>query len=104
MIRIIAVEDLEEIYNYQMTFSSPFFLTKDYQAWKESFTEDVDGEGRTLFKKLFVKAAYEEKKLVGFIQYGNTAFGFDNQGEISSEISYPVIRNFYFDKGKATVY
>lgn len=101
MIRIIAVEDLEEIYNYQMTFSSPFFLTKDYQAWKESFTEDVDGEGRTLFKKLFVKAAYEEKKLVGFIQYGNTAFGFDNQGEISSEISYPVIRNFYFDKGRS---
>ena len=41
--------------------------------------------------------------LIGFIQYGNTAFGFDSQGEISSNVSYSVIRNLYFDKNRTDV-
>lgn len=36
-----------------------------------------------------------------FVQYGKTAFGFDDRGEISAEVSYPVIRNLYFEKENA---
>lgn len=100
MISIADVANLEQIYHYQMRFPSPQFFSTAYDVWKRSFAEDVDGGGRTLFKELFVKAAYEENRLIGFIQYGKTAFGFDHRGEISSDVSYCVIRNLYFDQSR----
>lgn len=103
MIRIENETNLEQIYNYQMSYNCPYFFDMDFNAWKSSFEEDVDGEGRTLFKELFVKAAYDEEKFIGFIQYGRTAFGFDEQGNISDKISYCVIRNLYFDKDRMDV-
>lgn len=100
MIRIAEAEDLRPIYHYQMQFSSPYFFPVGYDTWKTSFLEDVDGEGRTLFKELDVKAAWENDELIGFIQYGRTAFGFDPNGELSSDVSYCVIRNLYFQKDR----
>lgn len=63
----------------------------------------MDGEGRKLFKTLETKVKYENETVVGFVQYGRTAFGFDEQGEISDAVSYPVIRQLYFDKEKKEV-
>lgn len=97
MLKIKDIHHYESIFDYQMDFHTPYFFRVPYAAWKESFVNDVDGEGRTLFKELVVKAAYEDNKLVGFVQYGNSAFGFDEQDEISSAVSYPIIRNLYFD-------
>lgn len=101
MIKLREVEHLEQIYHYQIGFYSPCFFSTDFHTWKRSFMDDVDGEGRRLFKKLVVKAAYEENELLGFIQYGDTAFGFDDQGELSSDVSCHVIRNLYFNKTSA---
>lgn len=101
MITITEVHHLEQIYQYQLGFSAPYFFPTDYQSWEKSFSEDVDGEGRTLFKAVSVKAAYEEGRLIGFIQYGKTAFGFDERGEISSDVSHCVIRNLYFTREDA---
>lgn len=92
--------DLEQVYAYQMRLAAPYFFPVDLESWKESFEKDVDGEGRTLFRELHGMAAYDEDTLVGFVQYGNTAFGFDEGGEISSDVSYPVIRSLYFDAGQ----
>ena len=100
MIQITEVDNLEKIYNYQANIHAPYFFSVDFHEWKKSFIDDVDGEGRSLFKELCVKAAYEENELIGFVQYGKTAFGFDNQGEISYDVSYNVIRNLYFNKNK----
>ncbi len=101
MLKLTEVKNLEKIYDYQMSFYAPYFFSTDFDAWKKSFVDDVDGEGRVLFKELYVKAAYDEEELVGFIQYGKTAFGFDNKGEISPDVSYYVIRNLYFNKNRA---
>ena len=101
MINIINVRDPEQIFHYQLQFEAPYFFPVEYNTWLHSFADDTDGEGRTLFRDLSVKAAYRNGKLVGFIQYGNTAFGFDDSGEISSQVSYCVIRNLYFDENCA---
>ncbi len=101
MIQIVNVRDLEQLYHYQLQFDAPYFFPTEYSAWLHSFLEDTDGEGRTLFRDLRAKAAYQNGKLVGFIQYGNTAFGFDESGQISSQVSYCVIRNLYFDENCA---
>ena len=101
MITIADVTDLKQIYDYQLQFETPYFFPVDYGTWKQSLDADADGEGRTLFRTLSLKAAYNGNDLVGFIQYGNTAFGFDSSGEISSDVSYCVIRNLYFNDGRA---
>lgn len=98
MLRITEVNNLEQIYHYQRKFHSPYFFVADFVEWKKSFEEDIDGEGRTLFKELSAKAAYDGDNLIGFIQYGKSAFGFNEQGEISFDVSHNVIRNLYFDK------
>ena len=103
MIKVVETENLEQVYRYQLQLSSPYFFSVDYDTWKKSFIDDVDGEGRPLFKELCVKGAYDENEPIGFVQYGKTAVGFDDRGEISSDVSYCVIRNLYFDENRADV-
>lgn len=101
MLKIIEIENLEQIYEYQMGFHSPYFFQQNFATWKESFADDVDGEGRVLFKELYAKAAYDNDELIGFVQYGKSAFGFDEQGNISFDVSYQIIRNLYFDHNRS---
>lgn len=101
MLKISDNYNLKDIYDFQKCFDTPWFFDVDFEDWKASFESDTDGEGRILFKELEVKAVYEDEALAGFVQYGKTAFGFDDRGEISAEVSYPVIRNLYFEKENA---
>ncbi len=101
MLKITDSFNLKDIYDLQLSFETPYFFDVNFDTWKKSFEEDIDGEGRKLFKELFVKAVYDNDKLLGFVQYGKTAFGFDESGEISVNISYPVIRNLYFLKDRS---
>ena len=100
MIKVTNITNLAQVYDYQMRWSAPNFFPTEFSVWKESFENDADGEGRQLFRQLRTKTAYEGDRLIGFVQYGNTAFGFDAQGEISNQVSYPVIRSLYFDEGR----
>ena len=95
--------EIKDIYDYQLSLDTPYFYKVDFEFWKKSFECDVDGEGRELFKELKVNAVYNNDELLGFVQFGKTAFGFAENGEISSEISYPVIRNLYFKAGRDDV-
>lgn len=103
MLKITDKFKLNDIYDFQLSFQTPYFFEIGFQVWEKSFWDDIDGEGRSLFTELNVKAVYDEDEIMGFVQYGKTAFGFDDNGEISSEISYPVIRNLYFKEGRADV-
>lgn len=100
MLNITEITDLKQVYDYQMRWSAPNFFPTDFESWKNSFAHDTDGEGRPLFRQLGGKAAYDADILVGFLQYGMTAFGFDDCGELSADVSYPVIRSLYFDEGR----
>ena len=100
MLKITDNFNLKDIYDFQLSFVTPYFFDVDFEDWRNSFESDIDGEGRELFKELKVKAVYDDDVLSGFVQYGKTAFGFADNGEISSEISYPVIRNLYFKKDR----
>ena len=79
MITIKNIRDLAQVYDYQIRFPAPFFFPTNFESWLRSFTQDVNGEGRLLFRNLDVKAAFDGNTLVGFVQYGSTAFGFDAQ-------------------------
>lgn len=87
-----------EIYDYMVKLNFPYNYEVEFSVWEKSYLNDVDGEGRTLFSELTTVGAYLNSKLIGFIQYGKTAFGFDDKGEISDTVSYAVIRNFYYEE------
>lgn len=95
---ISKITDPKLIYNYIKDKKFPYNYYTDYEIWGKAYLHDIDGEGKILFSVSETVTAYSDEKLVGFIQYGKTAFGFDENGEISDEISHSVIRNFYFDE------
>lgn len=100
MLKLTNLTDLTAVYDYQMRQSVPYFFPANFSDWIESFENDIDGEGRLLFQSLQGKAAYDGDTLVGFVQYGYTAFGFDSCGEISEAVNYLVIRSVYFDENR----
>ena len=59
----------------------PYFFPVDFAAWQRSFLQDTDGQGRVLFSTLWGQAAWEGDTLLGFVQYGHTAFGFYRPGK-----------------------
>ena len=75
------VVNSREIYDYMRNLPFPYNYEVEYNTWEKSYLYDIDGEGRTLFSDLTTVGAYLDSKLVGFIQYGRTAFGFDENGE-----------------------
>lgn len=92
------IENPCDVYDYMVKLPFPYNYEMEYSIWEKSFLYDVDGEGRTLFSNLATIGAYLDDRLLGFIQFGNTAFGFDDNGELTDKVSYSVIRNFYFDE------
>ena len=55
MLKITDTYNLNDIYNFQLSFQTPYFFYVDFEDWKKSFENDIDGEGRALFKNLTVK-------------------------------------------------
>lgn len=98
-----VIENYREVYEYMKKLIFPYHYETDYDLWEKSFNNDADGEGRSLFSELTTVGAYLNGKLTGFIQYGRSAFGFDDRGEITDAVSYPIIRNFYFTQGQEKI-
>lgn len=81
-----------ELYNLWQTLgTAPYHFPITQEQWKESMSYDQDSEGRKLFWELRTRQTEH-----GFVQYGTTAFGFDQNGEISENIHHHVIRMLYF--------
>lgn len=81
---------------WKKTHTSPFHFPMEESVWEASMYDDVDSDGRKLFDTLTTTHASD-----GMIQYGRTAFGFNDAGEISSCVHYPVIRDLVFDHADA---
>ena len=59
MLKITDTYNLRDIYDFQLSFQTPYFFKVDFETWKKSFEDDIDGEGRVLFKELNAKAVYD---------------------------------------------
>lgn len=73
---------------------APYHFPMTEATWQASMYADVDSDGRSLFDRLHTKI--EEN---GMIQYGTTAFGFDENGELSDAVHRNVIRDIAFPQG-----
>lgn len=77
---------------WKQLHQSPYHLPMEEHVWEDSMYEDVDSDGRRLFTQLHTEASDH-----GMVQYGRSAFGFDEDGNISDTIHYPIIRTLAFD-------
>lgn len=70
---------------------APYHFPVEKDVWEKSMYDDVDSDGRQLFTQLHSQSSDH-----GMVQYGYSAFGFDESGEISPDIHYPIIRDLAF--------
>lgn len=77
---------------WEKTHTSPYHFPMNECIWNQSMFEDTDSDGRKLFDTIKLTCVPG-----GMIQYGCTAFGFDEAGAISDQVHYSVIRDFAFD-------
>jgi len=73
---------------------APYHFPMDADTWDLSMHEDVDSDGRLLFDEIHTKVTDH-----AMIQYGITAFGFDDSGALSDQVHYCVIRDLSFALG-----
>ena len=76
---------------WRQLHSAPHHLPMTEEIWKASMGSDVDSDGRQLFTELDT-----EDMGHAMVQYGYSAFGFDENDEISADIHYPIIRDLAF--------
>lgn len=96
-------ENFSDVYAYMEGLIFPYRYETDFGAWERAYARDRDGDGRRLFSDLTTVGAYLGDQFLGFVQYGNSAIGFSDDGEIMDTISYPIIRNLFFSPGWETV-
>lgn len=72
--------------------NSPYHFPVTEADWQNAMERDIDGDGRPLFAQLITESTAH-----GLIQYGQTAFGFDEEGELSEAVHHRVIRSLAFD-------
>lgn len=71
---------------------APYHFDMDQDTWNRSMYYDTDSDGRKLFSVL--EEAVTDS---GYIQYGITAFGFDDHGALTPEVSHRVIRSISYE-------
>lgn len=72
--------------------TAPYHFPMSEEIWAKSMYSDIDSDGRKLFSELYTNKADH-----GIVQYGYSAFGFDESGDISEDVHYPIIRLLAFD-------
>lgn len=90
------ITNFPELYAFHLNISAPYIKEVEYNDYLASLFYDTDSYGNKLFKELHLIGAYLNEELIGFIQFGTTNIGFDNDGGISEKVNYSVVRNFYF--------
>ena len=82
MLKITEVRNLRDVYGFQLSENVPYFFDVDFESWKKSFTDDIDGEGRTLFSELSVKAVYENDEVIGYAMFSKITLDGKYDGEL----------------------
>jgi len=96
----IKMKSPKPIYDYYNSVKNtvPYWFDVDYSLWLESYESDTDYEGDIMFSELITFAAFAEKSIIGFIQFGISNYTFNQNGEKDFSEKCGVIRNLYFDK------
>lgn len=96
-------KDLHKLFEYwqEMGTSIPYFFPVLASKWQTCLLED-ELEGERVFKTLETYIATERYQILGFVQYGQPNFAWDENGKYYDP-QIGVIRHLYFEQGRNDV-
>lgn len=99
---IVNRSNFYKIFNYWKEISKdiPYFYQVDIEGLKTCFFED-SYEGEKMFDYIETYLVEEDKEVLGFIQFGQPHIYFDTTGEKLYSPNIGIIRNIYFNEGRA---
>ncbi|MCP4538710.1 MAG: GNAT family N-acetyltransferase [Chloroflexi bacterium] len=97
-------DDLHKLFEYwqKMGAAIPYFFPVSASKWQTCLLED-ELEGEKVFKSLETYVATESDQVLGFVQYGQPNFAWDENGNKYSDPQIGVIRHLYFERGRNDV-
>jgi len=96
--------DLHKLFKYwkRVGTSIPYFFPVSVSRWQTCLLEDeLDGE--RVFKSLETHFVAESNRVLGFVQYGQPNFAWDESANKYYDPHIGVIRHLYFEKGRNDV-
>ncbi|MGL4695431.1 GNAT family N-acetyltransferase [Enterococcus larvae] len=107
MLRLVQQADgleLYEYYNNYLVGTTPYDHQVSRISWDRSFFEDTDYDGDKKYKELETYCSLAADGTInGFIQWGLSNYGYDEDGEKNVERSTGIIRQFHFLKNQKAV-
>lgn len=100
-VREYQEKDFEPLFSYWKHLGEkiPYFFPVSPAKWRECLFEDkLNHEKMFSLQETFV--AVEKDRIIGFIQYGQPAFAWDEKGQKYRNPQIGMIRHFYFDEGR----
>ncbi len=94
-------DDFESLFVYWQGLGEkiPYFFPVTASKWHECLFEDqLDNEKKFLFQETFV--AEENGQIIGFIQYGQPSFAWNEKGKKYRNPQIGILRHFYFEAGR----
>ncbi len=103
-IREYQESDLHKLFEYwkRMGTHVPYFFPVPASRWQTCLLNDeLDGE--RIFKRLETYFVTEDDRVLGFVQYGQPNFAWDEKGQKYPDPDIGVLRHLYFDEGRNDV-
>lgn len=100
MLTLVEQKNSQSLYDYyceNIVGEAPYYHQVSKKIWDESFFEDTDYEGDKKYRELVTYSSLAKDGTVnGFIQFGLSNYGYDEEGEKSFEQSMGLVRQIYF--------
>lgn len=103
-IRQYTDQDINKLYKYwqQIGERVPYFFNVSRDKWHQALVEDKL-DGQPLFKDIQTYLALENEQVVGFVQFGQPNFYWDDNGKKFYDPDVGVIRHLFYDKNNPEV-
>jgi len=103
-IRRYQRDDLHKLFEYWRKVGAdiPYFFAVSAPKWQTSLLKDKLGSER-IFKSLETYFATEGGQVLGFVQYGQPNFAWDENGQKYYNPKIGIIRHLYFEKERSDV-
>lgn len=100
MLMLVNQKNSQGIYEYyskNLVGKVPYYHQVSKERWDESFFEDIDYDGDKKYSELITYCSQTvDGTINGFIQFGRSNYGYDEEGEKSFEQSTGIIRQIHF--------
>ena len=103
-IREYRESDVGRLFEYwnRLGGDIPYFFPVSTRTWEKCLLHD-QRDGEPMFEDLHTRVAMDGGQVVGFVQYGQPSFAWEERGERCQNPQIGVVRQLYFCEGRDEV-